>query len=698
MRNRPNVGRVWRSPPGWERVRSGKAGRPSGHPAYIQTAPRRLRPRKNGPAQSPALRVLKNLGKAGGESQTFVVRHSNARESYYPANSMNSNHHEQRAALSRRSFLKESTFWTGAIGLGGLGALSVGTSQGQQPAPLLPEAPSEGETLYNGIKLPKEWPPKTSLPNEPMPVPYLEQIPEKLPIDVGRQLFVDDFLIAETNMERQFHQPEKYERNPVLNPREEWEMNEGHCPMAAPFSDGVFYDPKDGLFKMWYMSGWYGDKTALAVSADGLTWERPKLDVVPGTNIVLHTPGLHRDGVSVWIDHDAATPAERYKMYMYVREGSLGGRLEGVGRAGGYLYTSPDGIHWQPRGKIGPTGDNSTFFYNPFRKRWVFTIRPFFEAHTLKFEDDARFQGDNKPKGRTRAYWENKDFLAALGEWRGRGPEFWLGTDKLDPKRENYPIGEAPQLYKIDAAGYESLMIGFIQMHYGPANKICAANGYPKLTELQIAFSRDGFHWDRSNRETFIGATLRKDSWERAYIHSVGGVCAIVGDKLRFYYTAFKGDETKKQPEVEFGYWTGMYANASTGVATLRRDGFASMNSGNAERTLLTRPVVFNGEYLFVNLEAASGELLAEICDEDGKPIPGFERANGKPVSADSTKHLVEWNGGASLGALKGKPVRIRFHARNTKLYAFWVSQNKEGKSAGAVAAGGPGLAGTWDV
>jgi predicted neuraminidase len=54
------------------------------------------------------------------------------------------------------------------------------------------------EKLYNGIELPDVWPPRfrDPAPDEPMPVPYLRKPPPKvIPIDVGRQLFVDDFLI-----------------------------------------------------------------------------------------------------------------------------------------------------------------------------------------------------------------------------------------------------------------------------------------------------------------------------------------------------------------------------------------------------------------------------------------------------------------------------------------------------------------------
>ena len=51
----------------------------------------------------------------------------------------------------------------------------------------------QGQTLYNGIELATCWPPgQQALSREPMPVPYLDSPPYVIPIDVGRQLFVDD--------------------------------------------------------------------------------------------------------------------------------------------------------------------------------------------------------------------------------------------------------------------------------------------------------------------------------------------------------------------------------------------------------------------------------------------------------------------------------------------------------------------------
>ena len=50
---------------------------------------------------------------------------------------------------------------------------------------------------YNGIEQPGEWPPRglSRTSREPGPVPYLERPPAVIPIDVGRQLLVDEFLM-----------------------------------------------------------------------------------------------------------------------------------------------------------------------------------------------------------------------------------------------------------------------------------------------------------------------------------------------------------------------------------------------------------------------------------------------------------------------------------------------------------------------
>src|SRR2546425_13302550 len=104
------------------------------------------------------------------------------------------------ANFTRRCFLQ-----TGLVGAAGLATLDAA-----QPA-------AEGETLYNGIRLPTPWPPRIKeVPRDPVTPAYLTSPPAVIPIDVGRQLFVDDFLVERTTLTRTHHRPTLYDKNPVL--------------------------------------------------------------------------------------------------------------------------------------------------------------------------------------------------------------------------------------------------------------------------------------------------------------------------------------------------------------------------------------------------------------------------------------------------------------------------------------------------
>ena len=82
------------------------------------------------------------------------------------------------------------------------------------------DSSGEGQLLHNGIRLPSPWPPRDAEQwrGKPMPVPYLTNPPKVIPIDVGRQLFVDEFLIEDTDLTRKFHRPVIDPRSPVLKP------------------------------------------------------------------------------------------------------------------------------------------------------------------------------------------------------------------------------------------------------------------------------------------------------------------------------------------------------------------------------------------------------------------------------------------------------------------------------------------------
>jgi len=638
----------------------------------------------------------------------------------------------------------------------------------------------DSEILYNGIELPYPWPPEYgSVPYEPMPVPYLDSPPALIPIDVGRQLFVDDFLIETTDMTRTFHQADYYEQNPVLAPETSDEVDvEGNW-MAGPFSGGAWYDPDDSLYKLWYRGA---GPQCYATSTDGMNWDRPNLDVNPielldhftcspsnpGANdqvtidaydennqqvnlgnwdiiefcweglICVYTGGggitidgsggavftvtqamldalpyfdfnayeasappetevfslpfpfdtiaragnvvypfseadyYGRDSVSIWLDHNAPA-SERFKWF--ATEFPSGWPPELTYRK------SPDGIHWSgPQSTVSIWGDRTTVFYNPFRDVWVCSQRT--------------ESADGK---RNRSYVEGMSAADLMSNVTyNEGPTatppsvHWVGADPCDPRHTD-PLWDdiEPQLYTLDAAPYESIMLGQFSIWQGPTNYDCGVYWVPKRNDILLGFSRDGFHWDRPDRTRFITSTWTEPSWRFGNVQTCVGGPLVVGDELYFYFNG------RPKPAPDAPDWD---ADFQTGLAILRRDGFASMDASGV-KTLTTRPVSFaNGKYLFVNVDCPSGSLKVEVLNEASEVISPFTLANCDAISADTTLRKVTWGPSDDLSSLQDQPIRFRFTLDDGSLYAFWVSPDASGASYGYVGAGGPGFTGPIDT
>ena len=500
-----------------------------------------------------------------------------------------------------------------------------------------------------------------------LPVPYLDNKPETILIDVGRQLFVDDFLIAETNLTRTWHKAVEYEGNPIF--KAETEIEKGipyddtynYGAGANPFSDGVWYDSEDGLYKMWYRAGSYC-ACALAISKDGINWERAEYDVVPGTNLVLNPVNTQvKDSSAFIINPFAKLKSEKYNMFQVLDPMKIIGEI----------YTSSDGIHWTYRTRTASLGDRSTMFYNPFRQKWVYSIRSYWHD-------------------RSRDYSENSSLVKGANL---AGAVHWLRTDNKD--LSDPIIGDKPQLYNIDSVAYESIMLGAFLIYQGPDNSITDATGVPKVTNIHLGFSRDGFHYSRSeDRTAFLSCSQEAGTWNRGYLTTNAGICMVNDDELWFYYSGFEGDESVTNTGSIAT--SGNYANGSTGLAKLRRDGFASMDGTG---TLLTENISFSGKYLYVNANAEGGSVKAELLDEQGNVIPGYSVNDCVAVTEDTTKTMLSFGAGKDLSQFAAKNVRIRFYLENAQLYSFWVSSDAEnGAANGYLAAGSVGQNGLIDT
>jgi hypothetical protein len=558
----------------------------------------------------------------------------------------------------------------------------------------------ENQATYNGIALPAEWPPKAAdaFDRKVKDAPYLANPPLVIPIDVGRQLFVDDFLVKETTLKRVYHAAHIHKASPILAPetRIECGPNWGG-PQACPFDGGVCFDSKDQLFKLWYHAGWKG--IALATSRDGINWERPSLDVVPGTNLVISPKSTMVDGCTVWFDNEAKDSQQRFKMFLYIRPNP---------DSSGIIYSSPDGIHWTEISKTAPCGDNSNFYYDPFHQKYVMSLRGHTPTRIRLYYASATFEKMAQWPADTESLWwiggpKSRITENEVAHWPVNELVPWLCADEGDKPEPKYSesIGMKPMLYDFNAVAYESVMLGSFGIFYGPENNVAKATNQAKIIDLHLGFSRDGFHWQRpAERTPFLTCTRNPGDWNYAYLHMANGICCVVGDELRFYFGAFSGLFSAGNSSANAGQnqKNRSYAGGNTGMAVLRRDGFASMDADASGGTLTTRKLTFNGKYCFVNVDAPQGELRVEVLDGNDHVIAPFTKENCVPVKADKTKQLITWNGAADLSALSGRPVQFRFHLENGKLYAFWVSPDTNGASHGFVAAGGPGFNGSSDT
>eukprot|EP01048_Picozoa_sp_COSAG05_P003443 COSAG05_NODE_158_length_15673_cov_23.898946_3_plen_379_part_00 len=311
--------------------------------------------------------------------------------------------------------------------------------------------------LPNGICLNWTTPPNKLL--DPLtasePPPYLRTPPSVINISRGRQLLVDSFLVDEdrtSDVLWEWH-PVQYDRahNPVVRPDRPWELcapyanktwrtcrttaGESLPPgspltpncsdgvykhgFASTFSGGVWFDPADKVYKMFYSCA---SSTCVAHSSDAIHWRKPEFTHTadPGTNIV--AADFH-DGNTVWLDLETSDPQAKWKLAS-VPEWTRKLPDSGGGRYMMYnFYSSPDGVNFTlQQNHSGKIFDRSTLFYNPFRRKWVYSIKC--EPHSKS----------GRVLWRSRCYWEGNDWLAGAVGWSSMSELLnWTTTDELDP-------------------------------------------------------------------------------------------------------------------------------------------------------------------------------------------------------------------------------------------------------------------------
>jgi len=478
------------------------------------------------------------------------------------------------------------------------------------------------------------------------------------PIAVGGrlELLVDEFLIDSLSgaARLQLHRP--VPRDVVLATDAPWEGNASGY--QTVFRDGDVY-------RMYYRGGHYkhGGKPAevrephpwvlcYAESTDGIHWRRPEVglrewDGSQANNIVVDTAMMAAFGgcpahTAVFKDaNPACPPDQRYKIIAY------GNKPSGL-----YVLASPDGLA-----------------FRVLSEKAIQTVGAF-DSQNLVFWDSERGEYRMYHRGFNGAV---RDILTAVShdilsfpepQWLqyGDSPTMALYTNQIQP------YYRAPHLFmgfpmRYCDRGWSGPMLDLP----GADVRAARATFHPRygttVTDAVFMTSRDGLSFRRWSEAFLRPGPKESGSW-------------VYGDNFLFWGMVETESGFGDAPrELSFygteNYWEG---NATSFRRyTLRVDGFVSATAPYAGGELVTRPLVFKGGSLALNLEtSAFGSVQVEVQDAEGKPLPGYTLAECPPIFCDRLAHVVRWEScGGDLRALEGKPVRLRFLLRDADLYAF---------------------------
>lgn len=480
-------------------------------------------------------------------------------------------------------------------------------------------------------------------------------------IDSRLELFIDKYLIEELkgNAKVKLHQPTPGEI--VMVHDEPWEgSGSGY---HSVFKDGDLYKM---YYKAWQhrassdLSTMHPLLCAYAESKDGIHWTKPNLRLYEfegskDNNIVFESGDI--DGFKLDAGHPAVfkdenpdvSPDGLYKAILVGSKSDLGL----------VAYQSPDGIHWtsmSPDQIItdGVFDSQNLAFWDPIRKEY--------RAYWRYFEG-----GDGvNPYVGTRAIrtatsrdfinWENYADLKYVDS-----PEEELYTNQIKPyhRAPHIMIG-FPARY-IERGWSESMRV-LPELEERAERSEKSERYGTVLTETLVMSSRDGVTFDRWNEAFIRPGAERKGTW-------------TYGDIFTAWHVVETKSTTPGAPNelslyVSDNYWKG--TASSVRRYTLRLDGFASVQAPMKGGEVTTKALIFKGDALNLNFSSsAAGDILVELLDEHGKPIPGFTLSDCDPVFGDSIERTVSWKGSTDVSALAGKPVKLRFQLRDADLFAF---------------------------
>lgn len=443
------------------------------------------------------------------------------------------------------------------------------------------------------------------------------------------QLFVDDFLIeARKSAHRRLNRPQKG-REPLVVADRYWE-GQG-CVYGSLVEDEgeyrLYYKGQQQATKLNFAQhvekhGYGKYPICMARSRDGLSFSKDVIPgaAIPGTNVVFDE---QVDDFTVLKDPTDPDPSRRYKMLSSYRNWW----------AGLTPATSPDGIHWTWGKENAVTffGDRCSYWYDPIRRKHIAWSRNY-----------------QIIEGRTVCHKETDDFDNWSDE-RSSHPRLVMQPDRYDHEKS--------QFYGAFGFWYRSVYLAYLEVYYIHSARI----------DTQLCCSRDGIKWTRlCDRDVFLPNGEHGD-FDAYWVVPTFNPPVFKNGKLLIHYGG------RPEPHAQPGFAhipPGM--GGAFALATLREDGFVSLDSTGSEGVVETRPLKIpeNGALLEVNacpFDRRPGwdpmRLTLEVLGPDGACL--FSHSIPTPADADQVWHSIPRTGNWP------PVVRLRFRMFNTRLYSF---------------------------
>jgi len=473
------------------------------------------------------------------------------------------------------------------------------------------------------------------------------RLPAAKPIDVGgrKQLLIDDkFIESSKHIELTMNPPRKV--GPVLTATKPWET------AYLGFLAAVVDD--DGTIKMWYRSEGAprtrtkGGVLCYATSKDGFRWVKPKLGLYKfsgntDNNIVMK--GIAAG--TVFLD-PVAPPHQRFKFphQLHWPDPEKGGM---------YVHWSSDGIHWKGgKTRVLPLVPDTAnqCMYDTRLKRYVAYIRcwdPMRKIMRIEM-DDVLEAWPIKPLKTPNHIW-GKDKIATPS----REAPVVFGYDDQDPVPSDHYHAAAVQYPWADDAYF---MFPSAYLHFPPPPVGKFPNCGP--LDIQMAVSRDGIKWSRISRWPYVELGLDGEIDSKS-LYMAKGIVRRGDEILQFYggMDHLHGDTENRR------------AGAICAVKQ-RLDGFVSADAAYTGGEIMTPRIVFEGSRLELNVNtSALGEVRVAVLDAQGEAIDGYSDADCDPIYGNFIRRVVTWQGNEDVSKLAGRPIRLDFVMRSTKLYAF---------------------------